>query len=76
MGESVQMTYFGPVSEAAHGGHANPFFDLTVGLIVLALTWIGYAKKKGHNKPTIWAAIGISAICGVFIYFGIAALIR
>jgi hypothetical protein len=70
------MILFGPVAEAAHGGHGNPFFDLTVGFLVLALTWTGYIKKTQINKVGVWMAIAISMICGVFIYFGIAELLR
>ena len=68
--------YFGPVNEAAHGGHSSPAFDLTVGLAVLLLTWVGYVKKEERKKIGIWIAIGISAICGVFIYSGIRELLQ
>ena len=40
------MIAFGPVAEAARGGHGNPFFDLSVGFFVLAITWIDYRKKN------------------------------
>lgn len=70
------MIIFGPVAEAARGGHGNPFFDLLVGFSVLALTWIGYIKKTQTKKVSISVAIAISAICGIFIYFGITELLR
>ena len=70
------MIIFGPVAEAAHGGHGNPFFDLLVGFSVLAITWIGYMKKTPNKQLSIWIAIAITAICGVFIYFGIVELFR
>jgi hypothetical protein len=53
------MIIFGPVAEAARGGHGNPFFDLLVGFFVLAITWIGYMKKAPNKKVTIRIAIAI-----------------
>lgn len=70
------MMYFGPVGEAARGGHSSPTFDLIVGLGVLALTWVGYFKKEERKKISTWIAVGISAICGVFIFSGIQELLR
>jgi VIT1/CCC1 family predicted Fe2+/Mn2+ transporter len=70
------MLTFGPVAEAAHGGHSNPAFDLLIGLSVLALTWVGYGKGKSSGRVTIWAALGVSAICGVFIVSGVVELFR
>jgi hypothetical protein len=70
------MIIFGPVAEAARGGNSNPLFDLSVGFFVLAITWIGYMKKAPNKKITIRIAIAISAICGVFIYFGIVELLK
>ena len=70
------MTYWGPVSEATHGWNSNPSFDLAVGLIVLAFTWIGFFKNDRGEKINFWIAIGISAICGVFIYSGVKGLAR
>jgi len=70
------MIIFGPVSEAAHGGHSSPSFELLVGLIVLALTWIGYFRADSSKKVSIWIAIAVSVICGVFIYSGASALFR
>ena len=70
------MTFFGPVAEAAHGGHSSPAFDLIVGFGVLALTWVGYFKKEERPKASIWIAISISAICAVFIGSGIRELFR
>ncbi len=69
------MMLLGPVGDAASGGRGNPFFDLIAGLIVLALTWVGYARKAA-TKSTLGVCIGISVICGIFIYFGIAELVR
>lgn len=68
--------WFGPVGEAARGGHTSPAFDLFVGVGVLALTWFGYLKKNERRKISVWMAIGISAICAVFIYSGIKELMR
>jgi hypothetical protein len=70
------MMYFGPVAEAARGGHGSPSFDLIVGFSVLLLTWVGYSNKDAHKRASFLIAIGISAICGVFIYSGINALLR
>ncbi|MDR3772444.1 MAG: hypothetical protein P4L26_03795 [Terracidiphilus sp.] len=70
------MTYFGPVAQAANGGQGSPTFDLAVGFAVLALTWVGFFRKKERKKTIVWIAIGISAICGVFIYSGVTELIR
>jgi len=70
------MILLGPVGEAAQGGHGNPFFDLIAGFLVLALTWVGYAKRTPRKEVSLWISIAISAICGVFIYFGIAELLR
>jgi hypothetical protein len=70
------MIYFGPVAEASHGGHSSPSFDLLVGFSVLAITWFGYFKRDPARPMDIWIRIGISVICGVFIYSGVAALLR
>jgi len=70
------MTFFGPVAEAAHGGHSSPAFDLIVGFAVLALTWVGYFRKEERRKVSVWIAIAISAICAVFIGAGIWELLR
>lgn len=70
------MTYFGPVARATHGGHANPQFELIVGLVVLALTWIGHFRKEEREKVSFWIAIAITAICGMFIYSGVQGLLR
>ncbi len=67
---------FGPVGNAAHGGHSSPTFDLSVGFAVLALTWIGFWRKEERTAKAIWAAVGISAICAVFIYAGIRVLLE
>jgi hypothetical protein len=65
---------FGPVGEAAHGGHSSATFDLSVGLAVLALTWIGFWRKEERTKKNFWAAVGVTAICAVFICVGIREL--
>jgi hypothetical protein len=70
------MTLFGPVYEAAHGGHSNGSFDLIVGFFVLAFTWVGFLKRHERKKIDMWIAIAISAICGVFIFSGVKELIR
>jgi len=70
------MIYFGPVGEAAHGGHSSPGFNLLVGFVVLAITWVGYVRKEPPKRPTLWACIGVSGICVIFIYAGLAALLR
>jgi hypothetical protein len=70
------MFFFGPVDEAARGGHSSPMFDFIVGFAVLALTWVGIFRKEGRNMTSIWIAIGISAICAVFIGAGIVELLR
>ena len=66
---------FGPVANAAHGGQSNAF-DLLVGFGVLALTWFGFWKKEQRTKQVLLASIGITAICGVFIAFGVRALLN
>ena len=71
----MMTMWFGPVGQAAHGGHSSSAFDLMVGIGVLALTWVGYLRKGKTQKKSIWIAIGISAICAVFIYSGIKELI-
>ena len=70
------MIYFGPVGEAARGGHSSPTFDFIVGFAVLALTWVSYINKEKYKNTNVWIAIGISAICGVFIISGIVELLR
>ena len=70
------MICFGPVSQASHGGRSSPAFDLIVGFAVLALTWIGYIRTQKRTEVSIWIAIGISVICGVFIYSGIIEMLR
>jgi hypothetical protein len=70
------MMHFGPVAQAANGGHGSPTFDLIVGFGVLALTWVGFFRKEERKKTIMWIAIGISAICGIFVYSGVTELIR
>jgi hypothetical protein len=70
------MIAFGPVAEAAKGGQSSPTFDLCVGFAVLALTWFGYGKQGPGHKISIWAALGVSAICAVFIGSGLYTLLR
>lgn len=70
------MIYFGPIAKAAHGGHGSPSFDLTVGFVLLVLTWVTYIRKEEREKANIWTAIGISAICAVFIFLGINELLH
>jgi hypothetical protein len=70
------MIWFGPVAEAAKGGQNSPTFDMCVGFAVLIATWVSYGKQRLNNKISIWVAIGVSAICGVFIYAGLHALLR
>ena len=70
------MIVFGPVAEAAKGGESSPTFDLCVGFTVLALTWVGYGKQGQDHKISIWVALGISAICAVFIGSGLYTLLR
>ena len=70
------MIQNGLVGNAARGGHTSWTFDLIVGFAVLALTWVGYFRKEERQKTSVWIAIGISAICAVFIYAGINELLR
>ena len=69
------MMIFGPVAEAARGGHSSPFFDLLVGSMFLVFTWAQYFRGDQSKGVNIWISIGISAICSVFIWSGLAALI-
>ena len=71
-----EMTQYGLVGNAAHGGHTSPAFDLIVGFAVLALTWVGHFRKEERRKASVWAAIGVSAICAVFIGAGIWEMLR
>ena len=70
------MMNFGPVGIAAHGGFNSPTFNLMTGLVVLALTWISYFSKNARLKTSIWAALGVTLICAVFIFAGIAQLLH
>jgi len=70
------MIMYGPVGEAARGGHGSPTFDLVIGFAFLAMTWIQYFRTDPSKRTHIWVSVGISAICGVFIWSGIAALAR
>lgn len=70
------MTFFGPVGEAAHGGHTTPTFNLIVGVSVLVLTWVGHFRKEERSKASILMGIFISAVCAVFIAGGIWELLR
>ena len=70
------MIAFGPVAEAAKGGQSSPAFDLCVGFAVLAITWVGYGKTGPDRKVSIWAALGVRAICAVFIGDGLLTLLR
>ena len=73
---SEAMIYFGPVAEAAHGGHSSPAFDLVVGFGVLALTWVGHFRQEERKRTGIWIGVFISAICAVFIGAGVRELLR
>ena len=70
------MSYFGPVANAAHGGHASPSFDLFIGFAMLAAVWWGFWSKRGNRKQTLMVSLGASVISFVFIGFGIAELLR
>lgn len=70
------MMNFGPVGIAAHGGFNSPTFNLMTGLVVLALTWTSYFTKDERLKTNVWTALGVTLICAVFIYAGIAELLR
>ncbi|AEU39105.1 hypothetical protein AciX8_4836 [Granulicella mallensis MP5ACTX8] len=71
-----RMIAFGPVAEAAKGGHSSPTFDLCAGFAVLALTWVGYWRQGADRRISIWVALGVSAICAVFICSGLYALLQ
>jgi hypothetical protein len=71
-----EMIFYGPVRIAAPVGYGSAAFDLTIGVAVLALTWIGYFKEKDRLKISIWAAIGVTAICAVLIWSGVLRLLR
>jgi hypothetical protein len=68
------MILLGPVSDAAHGGRANPWFLLAVGTILLARTWIHYSRTEQENRPPLQNSLGISLICLVFIFAGFLGL--
>ncbi len=70
------IAIFGPVAEAAHGGHSSPTFDLLVGFGTLAAIWIGFSKRKAENTAAIWTAVGASLVSLVFIGFGLLELVR
>jgi hypothetical protein len=70
------MINFGPVSDAVHGGKANPWFSLAIGVCVLVATWTKYFKHELRENTHIGIVIGISAICGVFIATGIWGLLH
>ena len=70
------MILLGPVAEAAKGGHSSPTFDLCVGFALLIATWVSYGKQRLNSKVSIWVAIGVTAICAVFIYSGLHNLLR
>jgi hypothetical protein len=61
----MSIVLFGPVAEAAGGGHSSPSFDLLVGFSVLAFAWFGYSKRQ--PKISIWPMLGITVIGLVFI---------
>jgi hypothetical protein len=73
---AILEVIFGPVSDAANGGHSSSIFDLTVGLGILLLTWMPRRHEDGHRRINIWIALGVSAICAVFIFSGIAEFIH
>ena len=70
----MSIVPFGPVAEAARGGHSSPSFDLLVGFSVLAITWFGYTKRQ--PKINIWPMIGITANCLLFIIPAIWSLLH
>jgi len=58
---------FGPVAQAAHGGHSSPTLDLLVGFGVLALTWTGYFRRDAAKPVSIWVAVDLPPISQPFI---------
>ncbi len=66
----------GPVSAAAHGGDSGPGFDFFVGFGVLLVTWWGFWRKQERTKQMLLISIGITAVCCVFIAFGVRALLN
>jgi hypothetical protein len=61
------MMFFGPVSNAAHGGRVDPWFSIAVGGAVLIATWTKYLKGELRRDTHLGTLLGISAICSVFI---------
>ena len=69
------MTSLGPVSSASHGGTSSPWFAILVGTLVLITVWIKYRKRELRAETHVGILLGISAICGLFIVFGIWQLL-
>jgi len=66
----------GPVSEAAHGAHSDPVFELCVGVGMFLLTWIPYFRRRDRSRASFWIAVGITAICSVFVVTGVAGFLH
>jgi hypothetical protein len=61
------MMFFGPVSNAAHGGKVNPWFAIAVGSAVLITAWTKYLKGELKEGTHLGILLGITAICTLFI---------
>jgi hypothetical protein len=44
--------------------------DLCVGFVMFTFTWFGFWRRQERPSLNIWIAVGISAICFVFICSG------
>jgi len=62
---------FGPVRNAAHGGKADPWFLMLVGSAILVIAWRKYLKGEVREGAHFGTLLGLSAICGLFIFAGL-----
>jgi hypothetical protein len=72
----LALYIFGPVATAAHGGHGSPVFDLVIGFAVLIANWSGYFGKKNKPASAKWIALGVTALCLIFICSGLWELVQ
>jgi hypothetical protein len=68
------MTALRLVIETGRGN--SPILCLLVGFAGFVAIWASYGKERLNNNGSVWAALGISAICTAFIYVGLRMLLR
>ena len=67
---------YGPVAEAARGGHVNPIFDIAIGSFAIVLIWIKPTGRSVDGKVNIPVALACTAVAASFIASGLLTLLH